>query len=162
MNEPDLKSLLPGGEDCRSWKEIAPNMHMTPERLGAFLNQSDECVFMTGACHVMAAALFEEFTRRGVRVSVIEMTLEGRFQHYLVGRLGVCVTDVRLLSEPPSGFECSEISAIKARDLAVALGRVYCCTEPDFLVATKARAAAFIAKNTDRIDELAHRLTHVG
>lgn len=160
MDDPDLRSLWPAGEDCHSWKEIAPNLQMTRERLAAFLAQSDECVFMTGGCHLMAAALYSEFTRRGAKPTIFEMKLHDAFRHYLVGREDVCITDVRLKWDAPPGFELVPTGAIKTSDLARALGYQYCCTEPEFLSATKARAAAFVERNSGMLDKMAQALAH--
>jgi len=142
-------------KECRSWHEIAPQRQMNGAQLDEFLAQSDECIFTQGACHVMAAALYQEFKRKGASVHVYEALCGGAFKHYLVGRTGLGYTDVQLRWEPPESFDFREVNLGQFTHLARALGNGPCCIESDFLAATEKRATSFIAKHALRIDQMA-------
>ena len=72
---------------CRSLKLVVATGGAFTAQVAEFLGQSDECVFRMGACHVMAATLFEELRARKLAVDVFRVA-KGQdmvASHYVVG-----------------------------------------------------------------------------
>lgn len=51
-----------------------------------FLGQCAQCVFTMGACHILAAALYERLRKEGLKVSVFGVSKEMESpKHFVVG-----------------------------------------------------------------------------
>lgn len=141
--------------EWKSWEEIAPGGVFSDAQLADFLAQPDECLFLQGGCHVMAAALFSELSAMGAVVYIFEAFRAGKFQHYYVGRPDLGYADVRLVWTNGEDYEVRPCGIPSSENLVVTLGRNRCCIVPTFLAAMTPRADAFLTKAAAQLAEMA-------